>query len=160
MWQGITKTDFSLIHIFLETTKCVSVVRKQSKAIWSIIYRQTESVRGVYENTFFIAWYDCGTAQSVWVFSENTPKPSEASYLDKQNVWEGSTKTDFSSIFIRNIKFIEGTQVCECCPKTDPNNKRTLLARNRFIVVIWRLLPKVLCFTIRNDRGRQRLLQQ
>ena len=36
--------------------------------------------------------------QSVWVFSENTPKPSEASYLDTQSLWEESRKTDFSLI--------------------------------------------------------------
>ena len=44
--------------------------------------------------------------------------PSEASYVDKQNVWEGSTKIDFSSIITFNIQFLEGPKVCECCPKT------------------------------------------
>ena len=50
--------------------------------------------------------------------------PSEASYVDKQNVWEGSTKIDFSSIITCTIKFIEGPQVCECCPKTVPTTKQ------------------------------------
>ena len=47
--------------------------------------------------------------------------PSEASYVDKQNVWEGSTKIDFSSIITFNIQFLESPKVCECCPKTLQN---------------------------------------
>ena len=157
VWESSTKTDFSLIHIFLENhklceccpkaltshrrhhiqtcrmcervlrkpifhcflwfdknTKCVSVARKHTKAIWSIISRQTECVRGFYENRFFIDSYIFRKPQSVWVLFENSLKPSEASYVDRQNVWEGSTKIDFSSI----ITFLENHKVCECCPKT------------------------------------------
>ena len=43
-------------HCFnlIKAPKCVSVLRKHSKAIRSIISRHTESVRGVYESRFFI----------------------------------------------------------------------------------------------------------
>ena len=90
----------SQIHMFIETTKCISVVRKQTKAFRSIISRHTESVREVYENWFLINSYVFRKPQSVWVLSENNPKPSEASYLDTQNVWERSTKTHFSLIHL------------------------------------------------------------
>ena len=59
---------------FLETTKCVSVARKHTKAIWSIISRQAESVREVYENPFFIDSHPqhhiYRRHSSVWVLSE------------------------------------------------------------------------------------------
>ena len=63
--SGDYEKDFSLIHIFLETTKCVSVVRKQTKALRSIISRQTECVRGVYEKRFFSDSYVFTKPQSV-----------------------------------------------------------------------------------------------
>ena len=93
-----------IFHCFLwfgKNTKCVSVARKHTKAIWSIITRQAESVREVYENRFFIDSHPQHQIyrrhSSVWVLSENRL-----------------------------------------------NNKTTRLVRHRFIVVIWRLLPKVL----------------
>ena len=160
VWESSTKTDFSVIHIFWENhklceccpkaltshrrhhiqtcrmcervlrkpifhcflwirknTKCVSVARKHTKAIWSIITRQAESVREVYENRFFIDFH-----------------PQHQIYRRHSSVWVLS--------------------------ETRLNNKKTRLARHRFIVVIWRLLPKVLVLITRNDCGRYRLLHQ
>ena len=164
--------------------KCMSFIRKTlitiKRHIWSkkyikklmivvhypseASYVTTQIVRGVHENQCVIAYHPqhtiLRTPQSVWVLPENTSKPSEASYVVRQNVWEGSTKVDFSSIRTFNINFIEGPQVCECCPKHSPNNKRTDLGRTRFIVVIWILLPKVLVLIRRKDLWRHRLLHQ
>ena len=98
VWEGSTKTDFSLIHIIFRSTKCVSVVRKQTKAIWSMIYRHTECVRGVYENRFFIDFHPQHQIyrrhSSVWVLSENRPnnKRTHLRRYAKQQIQCSTTK--------------------------------------------------------------------
>ena len=110
----LRKRTFHWFISFLKATNCVSVVQKHSKAIWSIICRHPQCLREFYENRLFIESYYFYKAQSVWVLSENTPKPSEASYPDKQNVWEEFAKPDFSLL----LMIWQKHKVCECCPKT------------------------------------------
>ena len=91
------------MHIYTKTNDSTTL------AIWSIIWQHTECVKGICENVFFIPDQlqniFFGKPKSVWVLSEYNQKPSEALYVDKQNV----------------------SEVCECCLKNTPNNKKTHL---------------------------------
>ena len=127
--RGQRKPIFQWFTCFLESTKSVSVVRKQSKALWSIICRHTECVRGVYENRFFIDFHPQHKIyrrhSSVWVLSENRPNNKRAT-PGTYSFYSSNLKTASESPVFYNTK----RSVASPAPSTIINYNKEIITFN------------------------------
>ena len=108
----------------------MSVVRKQTKALWSMIYRHTECVRGVCENRFFIDFHPQHKIyrrhSSVWVLSENRPQ-QQKNASGTSSFYSSNLKTASESPVFYNTK----RSVASPAPSTIINyNKEIIIFNN------------------------------
>ena len=134
--RGLRKPIFQWFTWFLESTKCMSVLRKQTKALWSIISRHTECVRGVSENRFFIDFHPQHKIyrrhSSVWVLSENRPQ-QQKNASGTSSFYSSNLKTASESPVFYNTK----RSGASTAPSTIINYNKEIIIFNNNNNLLW-----------------------
>ena len=153
VWEGSTKIEISYFNKSTEVCECCL---KTNENHINSICTQAECVREVNENHCFNFIKALKCVSVLWKHSKAIRSNISRHTESVRGVYESRF---FIDLHLQHQIYRRPSSAW-VLSENSPNNKRTLLARNRFIVVIWTSLQKVLVLITRNDSERLRSLHQ